>query len=142
MSALEIGEILIAASLLIAVTALAVLVLRRRRVAAGCPLSLAAVRPSSGRWRLGLLRLGPDSLQWFPVVALTTRPSYEWDRARLEVSTPTGEPVDLPGLSGAVEISLSVDDGANAPLAVERGVYMAIRSWLESAPPGRDVNVA
>ena len=27
-------------------------------------------------------------------------------------------------------------------LAVERGNYMAMRSWLESSPPGQDVNVA
>ena len=106
-------------------------------------MALAAVSRDGRRWRLGLLRLGPTTLGWYPVVATSTRPRLEWDRAHLELSTPTDETVSIPGLSDALRVDVGDHaTSASTPLAVERGNYMAMRSWLESSPPGQDVNVA
>ena len=65
-----------------------------------------------------------------------------WLREGLEISTPqSGETVSIPGLDGALSVTLSGRDGVLARLAVEPKIYPAIRSWLESAPPGHNVNV-
>lgn len=65
-----------------------------------------------------------------------------WLREGLEISTPqSGETISIPGLDGALSVTLSGRDGVLARLAVEPKIYPAIRSWLESAPPGHNVNV-
>ena len=47
----------------------------------------------------------------------------------------------LAGLAAAVSLRLTGEEGHLADLAVEPKIYPAVRSWLESAPPGRGVNV-
>lgn len=143
MSTVLVSELVLAAVLLLMIVGVAATIWRRRALAKGCPVALAAISRDGTRWRLGLLRLGPTTLAWFPVVALTTRPRLEWQRAQLELTTPAEERVSIPGLSGAVRVDVSDARHQDAcPLAVERGVYMAMRSWLESSPPGADINVA
>ncbi|EKA59830.1 hypothetical protein B277_16069, partial [Janibacter hoylei PVAS-1] len=44
------------------------------------------------------------------------------------------------GLAAAVSLRCG-EEGHLADLAVEPKIYPAVRSWLESAPPGRGVNV-
>ena len=139
----EVEWLLVVGLPLLLALAITAVVLRRRSIAKGCPVALAAISKDGARWRLGLVRLGPSTLAWFPVVALTTRPRLQWERAHLELTTPADELISIPGLSQAVQVEVS--DAVHTepcPIAVERGVYMAMRSWLESAPPGADVNVA
>ena len=137
------AELVLACALLTTVLLVAGMIWRRRAIAAGYPMALAAVSRDERRWRLGLLRLGPTSLGWYPVVALSTRPRLEWDRAHLELSTPTSETISIPGLSGAVRVDVGDHTtSVRTPLAVEWRIYVALRSWLESSPPGQDVNVA
>ena len=137
------AELVLACALLTTLLLVVGMIWRRRAIAAGCPMALAAVSRDERRWRLGLLRLGPTSLGWYPVVALSTRPRLEWDRAHLELSTPTSETISIPGLSGAVRVDVGdPTTSAQTPLAVEWRIYVAMRSWLESSPPGQDVNVA
>lgn len=143
MTPLQVAEVLVLAGCLLAVLLLAVLWLRRRRIGRAGPLALCAVRhPGGMRWRLGLLRLATDHLAWFAVAGLTSRPSLIWSREGLEISTPLDEDVEVPGLDNPVAVVLDCDRGHLADLAIERPVYFALRSWLESAPPGRGVNVA
>lgn len=143
MTALEVSEGILILACVLVLFLLIWLWVRRRLLASRYSLSIGAVRtPGSPLWRLGLLRLGSSGLEWFSLVGITTRPRYRWERRGLDVSTPQGE-VDIPGLHGAVEVHLHHDDGARlADLALDVGVYTALRSWLESAPPGRGVNVA
>lgn len=143
MSAFEVSEIVLLLACALVVLLFVWLWVRRRLLASRYSLSLGAVRtPKSPLWRLGLLRLGNSGLEWFSLFGITTRPRYRWERRGLEVSTPKGE-VDMPGLHDAVEVRLTHDDGDRlADIAVDVGVYTALRSWLESAPPGRGVNVA
>ena len=143
MSTLLVAELVLACVLLAILLLVVGMIWRRRAIASGYPMALAAVSRDGRRWRLGLLRLGPTTLGWYPVVATSTRPRLEWDRAHLELSTPTDETVSIPGLSDAVRVDVGDHaTSASTPLAVERGNYMAMRSWLESSPPGQDVNVA
>lgn len=143
MSTLQVAELVLGLALLVVVVLFVGLVLRRRAIADGCPLALAAVSRDGRRWRLGLLRLGPQTLSWYPVVSTRRRPGLEWDRAHLELSTPAEEQITIPGLVGALRVDVGDRTTQEpTPLAVERGIYMAMRSWLESSPPGRDVNVA
>ena len=65
-----------------------------------------------------------------------------WGREGLEISTPVQETVSIPGLDAAVAVTLTSDtEGHLADLAMEPKIYPAVRSWLESAPPGHNVNV-
>ena len=142
MSALQVAEILLLAGCLIIALWLVLLWLRRRALAAHGPMCPCAIRlPGSSRWRLGFLRLGPRHLDWFSVGGVRARPSESWGREGLEISTPSTEPVSIPGLPTAVSVTLSGESGRLVDLAVEPKIYPAIRSWLESAPPGHNVNV-
>lgn len=143
MSTLQVVEVLLLAGCLLIALWLVVLWLRRRALAAHGPMCPCAVRlPGSPRWRLGLLRMGVRDLDWFSVSGLTTSPSMSWAREGLEISTPAPEPVSLPGLDTAIAVTLTRGtDSHLADLAVEPKIYPAVRSWLESAPPGHNVNV-
>ncbi|WEV78350.1 DUF2550 family protein [Janibacter cremeus] len=142
MSTLQVVEVLLLAGCLLLALWLVVLWLRRRALAAHGPMCPCAVRlPGSPRWRLGLLRMGVRDLDWFSVAGLTTSPSMSWAREGMEISTPAPEPVSLPGLDTAVAVTLTRGRDHLADLAVEPKIYPAVRSWLESAPPGHNVNV-
>ena len=143
MSPLQVAEILVLAGCLVLALWLAVLWLRRRALAAHGPVCPCAVRlPGSPRWRLGLLRLGAHHLDWFSVGGLTPSPAMSWSREGLEISTPSQEDISIPGLITAVAITLTREgEDELAELAVEPKIYPAVRSWLESAPPGHNVNV-
>lgn len=143
MSALQVVAVLLLAGCLLVVLWLVLLWLRRRSLAAHGPVSPCAVRlPGSPRWRLGLLRLGAHHLDWFSVAGLSTSPTKSWAREGLDISTPAPESVSIPGLAAAVSVGLSGESGPIVDLAVEPKIYPALRSWLESAPPGHNVNVA
>lgn len=144
MSALQVVEVLLLAGCLLLALWLVVLWLRRRALVAHGPVCPCAVRlPESSRWRLGLLRLGAHQLDWFSVAGLTTSPTMSWAREGLDISTPGQESVSIPGLDTAVAVSLTRGESHRqlVDLAVEPKIYPAVRSWLESAPPGHNVNV-
>lgn len=143
MTALQVAEVLLLAGCLLIVLWLVTLWFRRRKIGSTGPVALCAVRhPGGQRWRLGLLRMGAEELAWFGVAGLTSRPALVWAREGLDISTPLAESVEVAGLDAPVALELSGDSGHLGDLAVERQVYFALRSWLESAPPGRNVNVA
>lgn len=142
MSTLHLVELILLAGCLVVALWLVQLWLRRRSLAALGPVCPCAIRlPESPRWRLGLLRLSADDLDWFSVSGLTTQATMSWSRDGLEISTPASESVSIPGLISAVSLTLTRDGRPMAELAVEPKIYPAVRSWLESAPPGRNVNV-
>lgn len=142
MSALQVVELLLLAGCLVIALWLVLLWLRRRSLAAYGPICPGAIRlPGSPRWRLGLLRLGAQDLEWFSVAGLRTRPTISWSREGLEISTPAQDLVSIPGLDAACRLTLSRGSGHLIDLAVEPKLYPAVRSWLESAPPGQNVNV-
>ncbi len=115
--------------------------LRRHLLAAGGPLLLCAIRtPPAKVWRLGLLRFGPESLEWFSFGGVSLRPARTWRRQAVRVGVPEPTRDLIPGIPDPVRVSAEAD-GARVELAMARGSHTAMRSWMESAPPGFGVNI-
>ncbi len=116
----------------------------RRRVISGDgrPVMLCARRSvPSGRWRLGLARLGQARFEWFSVIGPSFAPEVAWVRHDMElgVAEPLSEPI--PGLNEPVHVVGSCA-GQIVHFAFAPAAYTALRAWLESSPPGVNVNVA
>lgn len=123
--------------LLLAVLAFFAFVWIRRHVIAGsAPLLLCALRtPAHPTWRLGLLRFGDRSIDWFPMIAATLRPAASWERSTVQMGAPTPHPEPIPGIGEACTVHGEVR-GEAFDLAMTPSGLTAIRAWLESAPPG------
>jgi Protein of unknown function (DUF2550) len=139
------SEILVGGCLLVAALALGAVFVRRRVIARGEPLTVCALRePGDRRWRFGLARYGTTGLEWFTLAGLSVRPARQWDRTMLDIGG--GQPLE-PGerpeilIPAAMRVDCSYRD-VRFEIALARAPYMALRSWLESSPPGRNVNVA
>ena len=139
----------IAAIELVLVVALALLAacivfvwLRRRYISGGKPLMMCAVNAGDGRWRLGLARIAGDRLDWFSVVGPSLRPAHEWLRHDLDLGAPGRLGELVPGLpSDAVSVT-GRSRTTHYELAMSPAAYTSLRAWLESSPPGFNVNVA
>jgi Protein of unknown function (DUF2550) len=142
MSPLESAEILAGTLVLLALCALAFIFIRRRILASVSHLMLCGLRhPAAKQYRLGLLRINGGQLEWFTLIGPRMRPHRCWDRARLELESPGPAYEVIAGLPDAVEVTCHYD-GDSFRLALAPAAYTAMRSWLESAPPGHNVNVA
>ena len=136
------AEIVAGTLIVCALAALTFIFVRRRVLAAGAPLMLCALQPHGrSQYRLGLLRLAGSTLEWFTLVGPSLRPARSWQRARLDLDTPRPASEPLAGIPDAV--SVRCHDGTDSfALALAPAAYTAMRSWLESSPPGFNVNVA
>lgn len=141
--ALLAAEAAVLAIFLVVVALLVTVFWRRRLIMRTGDVSPCAVRPGPDTpWRSGLLRLGPDSLDWFPLVGLTPRPHCRWSRVSIELGIGT---VDAPGvfthpfLGEAVTVPFQADERSRgrigAELAIPADRYTAMRAWAEAAPP-------
>jgi hypothetical protein len=135
------------AVVLLALSAFAVLVLRRALLsrslgAFDCSLRHETIR-HRGRWTHGVARYENDRLDWFRVFAVRWRAAESLARRRLVIlDSRTPEPAEtysvLPGwvvvrcAYGAVIVELAMSEGA----------YNGLAAWLESAPPGQHVSIA
>ena len=136
------AEIVAGALILCALFALAFIFVRRRLLASGAPLMLCALQPHGrSQYRMGLLRFAGSSLEWFSLVGPSLRPSRTWERARLDLAAPLASDEQIAGLPDAVTVECHYGTDAFA-LALAPSAYTAMRSWLESSPPGFNVNVA
>ena len=143
--ALLTGELLVGGALFIVVVVLGAVFTRRRLIARGNPLTVCALRePCDGRWRFGLARYGPTGLEWFTLLGLSLRPARHWERTLLDIGA--GQPL-APGerpeilIPSAMKADCLYRQG-RFEIALARAPYTALRSWLEAAPPGHNVNVA
>lgn len=142
MSPLVSAEIVAGTLVLLALCALAYIFIRRRVLASTSPLMLCGLdRHDMGHYRLGLLRINGSRLEWFTLVGPGLRPRQAWDRVRLELDAPGPVREAIAGLPNALEASCHYE-GEHFRLAISLSSYTAMRSWLESAPPGFNVNVA
>ena len=143
-SALVSIEIVVGTLLLIIAAVLAFTYLRRRYIAHGLQLTLCGLRATGAdRWRVGLLRLGENALEWYALGGVSLRPRSRWQRQTLLLQAPAalGRGESLALLPDASRVSCT--DGVIAfDLALQRPDYTALRSWQEAAPPGYNVNVA
>jgi hypothetical protein len=136
------AEMVAGALILCALLALTFIFLRRRLLASGAPLMLCALQPRGrSQYRLGLLRFAGGSLEWFSLIGPSLRPSRIWERAGLDLAAPVASADQIAGLPEAITVECRY--GADEfGLAMAPAAYTAMRSWLESSPPGFNVNVA
>jgi hypothetical protein len=136
-----VSEAVVLGLLLLAVLGIALLWLRRHLLASGGPLLPCALRtPPSTAWRLGLLRFGAESLDWFTLGGLTLRPARTWRRSSVGIGIPQPTTEPIPGLPDPLRVTAEAD-GQQFEFAMARGTHTAMRSWMESAPPGFGVNI-
>jgi hypothetical protein len=142
MSPLVTAEIVAGMLVLLALGALAFIFIRRRMLASGIPLILCGLRARGANgYRLGLMRFSGGRLEWFTLIGPSMRPRRSWERARLKPEAPSAPHEVIAGLPEAVEVTCHYAEDT-FQLALSPAAYTAMRSWLESAPPGFNVNVA
>lgn len=142
MSALITVELVVGVLLGLVIGALLYVWIRRRWISSGHALVICAIRTTRRpRWRLGLMRIGDDRLAWFSVVGPSPFPEASWARHDLDLGVPLPLTDAIPGLTDPVRVA---GTGAGEPveLALSPSDYMAVRAWLESSPPGFNVNIA
>jgi Protein of unknown function (DUF2550) len=136
------AEVVAGTLVLLALFALAFIFVRRRSLAAGAPLMLCALQPHGGSsYRMGLMRFAGSTLEWFSLIGPSLRPSRSWERARLDLDAPSASEQLIAGLPEAVTVRCHYGSDT-FDLALAPSAYTAMRSWLESSPPGFNVNVA
>jgi hypothetical protein len=138
-----VAELVLAVVVVVVVGALVFVWARRRFIAGdGRPVMLCALRDSgSSRWRLGLARLGAQRFEWFSIVGPSMRPEVSWLRGQVDLGTPQPLADPIPGLAEPVSVTGSAG-GQTYEFAFVPAAYTAVRAWLESSPPGFNVNVA
>jgi len=131
---------------LLLLVSLAVVVLRRRRLSGRLgTFDCSLRRPEGGRrrWALGVARYEVDRLDWYRTFSFSPRPSCTLARGALDVldrRVPAGAEV-LAVQPGAVVVRCR-HEREPLELAMSTDAYTGFASWLESAPPGQNVNVA
>lgn len=116
--------------------------LRRRWISGGNPLMICAVSTGQSRWRLGLARIAGDSFDWFSVVGPSLSPEHSWTRHELDLGAPAPLADPVPGLPPDAVSVRGISANSDYELALSPAAYTALRAWLESSPPGFNVNVA
>ncbi|HZK35773.1 MAG TPA: DUF2550 domain-containing protein [Aeromicrobium sp.] len=92
-------------------------------------------------WTIGVGRYSENHLEWFRVFSLSPRARYRFERSSLHVHgrrTPEGREV-FALHSGHVVVSCDSEFDVRQ-IALSPQALTALRSWLESSPPGRQVN--
>lgn len=95
----------------------------------------------SGRpaiWKIGIAHYGVDRLDWYRTASLSFRPKHTWSRNDLDLI----EKVKITDSEGVRVREFSVlvlcqCGQKRFELAMGEGAYSGLRSWVESAPPGR-----
>ncbi len=142
MGVLITAEIVVGACLLAAVLALAVIFVRRRLLARGGDLMLCALRtPPHARWRAGLVRFDDVSIAWLPLLGLSLRPTYCWDRQGLELGgfehLSPQDALDVGSVRAVLEGHPIGAGPRRVELALAQDPYTALRAWVEATPPER-----
>lgn len=143
-TALTIAEIAVVCALAIVMIAVVVVYLRRQAIGRGRALFMCGWRAAgSDRFVPGLASLDGGTLAWFRLNSLSLRSERHWRRPQLEFASAT--PVDAPELVSILSRPFLVPcryRGEVFDLAMSAPSYSALRSWVESMPPGHNVNVA
>ncbi|KGN39312.1 DUF2550 domain-containing protein [Knoellia subterranea] len=135
-------ELVLVVALALVVASIVFVWLRRRWISGGQPLMICAINTGDRRWRLGLARIAGDRLDWFSVVGPSFRPDHSWLRHDLDFGAPRRLDEAVPGLPGDAVCVSGRSRSGDYELAMSPAAYTSLRAWLESSPPGFNVNVA
>ncbi|MGI4894100.1 MAG: DUF2550 domain-containing protein [Janthinobacterium lividum] len=122
------------------------IVLRRRRLThrlGTFDCSVRHLRGSSRRWALGVARYETDRLDWYRTFSLSPRPSCSFARGALDVvNWRDAEGPELLAVQPGAMVVECRHLESDLQFAMSSDAYTGFASWLESAPPGQNVNVA
>lgn len=142
--AVEVGAVFLTLVALVALVLFVVVTYARRRlIARGADVVVCGLRyEPDARWRVGLVRLSSDSLQWYPMLGWTPRTGQTWVRRSIDLGTPQPMEPDTAlssVLTSAVRVSArgSTPAGKTAPaeLGMAPATYTTLRAWVEASPP-------
>ena len=138
------GLILIGLALLAAVLLVGIGLVAFSRFSGGSRSFPCAFRADSEQaWRRGLLTYDTDRLDHFGRGGPFRDPLHQWQRSTLDFGIARPEDgAGLPWLSAPVLAVPCEYAGEQFELALGLQHYTALRSWLESVPPGWNANVA
>ncbi len=144
------GILLVAVTLLAALLLMGVGLLAFSRVAGsgagrGRLIPCCYRRAADQDWCRGSLRYDQGRLDHFGPSGFSMRPDHQWLRSRLDLGIArTISSQDCPALPrGVAATAVTCRYGDDSfELALGRQHYTALRSWLESVPPGWNANVA
>ncbi|MDD9208248.1 DUF2550 domain-containing protein [Georgenia sp. 10Sc9-8] len=91
-------------------------------------------RPGSEDWTSGIAGYGVNRVDWHRLVSLAPWPATSWSRDRLQLLAHTGRD----GNAGTVVEVRCRHGGEEFELAMVRGAFAGLVSWLEAAPPGEE----
>ncbi|MFG2002048.1 DUF2550 domain-containing protein [Spirillospora sp. NPDC048911] len=144
--ALDVGGVLAAVVLLVALLFVAMTVRRWLFVRGGgaveCSLRVLAQDGAPGAWRLGIGRYKGDVLNWHRVFGFRRRPRQVIHRRGLVIAgrrVPEGE--EAAGLLPDVTVIEVRDGDLTAELAMSGSALTGFLAWLEAAPPGFPVDL-
>ncbi|SHG01080.1 DUF2550 domain-containing protein [Streptoalloteichus hindustanus] len=133
-----VGVVLFAAAVVLALLAWRRLRLLRQ---GGVDVALRSRLDESGRgWHLGIGRYRGDEFAWYRILSVRSGPDRIIRRDGLEIATrrePTGTETYAMPLSSTVLTCRAAGD--EVELAMGPDALTGFLSWLESAPPGRQV---
>ncbi|WP_432487588.1 DUF2550 domain-containing protein [Kineococcus sp. SYSU DK018] len=129
---------------LVALLGLVLVVVRRRRLSGRLGSFDCSMRASgSRRWALGVARYETDRLDWYRLFSLSPRPSCSFARGALDVTRRRdAEGHERLAVQPEAIVAECRHGGVEVELAMSTDAYTGFASWLESAPPGQNVNVA
>ncbi|GAA4973666.1 DUF2550 domain-containing protein [Kineococcus glutinatus] len=138
-------EIIGATAVLVVLALLAVVVRRRTLIGRVGSFDCSVRTESRGRrhWTLGVARYEVDRLDWYRMFSFSLRPSCSYARGALDVAG-RREPGGAEALAvqpGAIVVECR-HRGQDLEMAMSPDAYTGLASWLESSPPGHNVNVA
>lgn len=133
-----IAELIGAALLVVLVLLVLAIYLRRRYIARGAALILCAERAvGSTTWRPRLARYDRASLDLFSLGGIGVHPLRSVERGMSGLVSVASLPrEEWPALMDDPVVLRCRAMGETFDLAVPRAHYTALRSWLESSPPG------
>ncbi len=143
-TALTLVEIALVGLLVVITFLLGLFFARRQAISRHRSLFVCGWRPTGAdEFVAGMASLDGGTLTWFRLNGLSWRPSRTWERSELDLSGATR--ISVPELAAILPDALGVTCHSGAQsfeLAVPEACYAALRSWVESIPPGHNVNVA
>lgn len=136
--------VLIALAVLGAVLIVAIGFLAFQRFSGGSSSIPCAHRPEGIEdWSRGLLHYDTGRLDHYGRGGPFRGPLHQWQRAGLDLGVARAlDPDEVPWLTTPVMAVPCVYAGDHFELALGQEHYTALRSWLESVPPGWNANVA
>jgi|SRR5690625_404839 len=89
-------------------------------------------------WKIGIAHYCVDRIDWYRASSLSFRPKHSWSRDDLDLvsKNPITESDGIRVRDFSVRVTCACGQ-QQFDLAMSEDAYSGLRSWVESAPPGR-----